>query len=356
MKSNPVLRLTFGIILTALLVASLILSSVRNRAAQKTVFGDFFFDTYVSFTLYGCEDISARDELLTECTRYEQIFSATAENSELFLLNSLEWAPDALSGAMVVPISKELYECMSLAQKYCLITEGRYNIAVRPITELWDFSSSSGHNIPDISALSTAVDSVLSASYTLNDNSAFKNSDGSTALYTITLKTPGIRFDLGSVAKGYIADNLHDYILDNGIAESAIIDLGGNICCVGAKPNFGIRRTTSFAIGIQAPFSPVGTATMDVSVTDKSVVTSGIYQRYFTEKGILYHHILDATTGYPAGSDVVSVSVISDSSARADILSTVCFILGEEKARALLSEEGADAIFIYEDGSYSTTY
>lgn len=354
MKQRPVARLVIGAVLAVLVVASIVIPLVRQRTAAKTVFSGFFFDTYVSFTLYGCKDEASKDTLLDLCSYYEDIFSATKEGSELYNINTLEWKPSA-DGSMTVDISRELYDCFELTGQYCGITGGRYNVAIRPVCELWDFSEHSDKTVPDASSIASALAHVTS-DYFISKVTDNQSEEERASQYRLTLRSPGLRFDFGSVAKGYIADRLHDYILDNRIAKAAVIDLGGNIRCVGSKPGTGIRPDRAFTIGVQTPFSPVGVSTVNVDVRDKSVVTSGIYQRYFTYNGQIYHHILDATTGYPAGSDIVSVSIIDSSSARADVLSTVCFILGEDRARELLAREGADAIFIYSDGTFSKTY
>lgn len=350
------LRIIIPACLALFVAAGLICSIVKSRSAQKTVFSGFYFDTFVNITLYGCKSADAPKDILKICEYYDHIFSATDQNSELYRLNTAPWTPDS-NKSMSVIISKELYDCILLAGRYYDVTNGRYNVAVRPLTELWDFGENSGRHIPGAQMLTTAVDSIATPSdYDLSVVTPPGSDSTASDIYRIYLHKPDIRFDLGSVAKGYVADALRDYIVERSAAKAAVIDLGGNILCVGAKPSTDIRPDRDFTIGIQAPFSISGVATVDVSVRDKSIVTSGIYQRYFMNGGKLYHHILDATTGYPADSDVVSVSIIDSSSARADVLSTVCFILGEEKARALLKKEGADAVFIYSDGSYSTTY
>ena len=155
----------------------------------------------------------------------------------------------------------------------------------------------------------------------------------------------GMQLDLGAVAKGYIADRIKDYLLEQGV-ESAIIDLGGNILCVGSRPG-----GDPFRIGLQRPFASHSETVATVEITDKSVVSSGIYERYFEEDGVLYHHILNPETGYPYDNGLVSVTIISDESVDGDGLSTSCFALGLEKGMELINSlPDVQAVFITEDG------
>lgn len=150
--------------------------------------------------------------------------------------------------------------------------------------------------------------------------------------------------DLGAIAKGYIADQVKTYLKKQGI-KHAIINLGGNVDVIGTKPD-----GSKYNIGIQKPFDESGEAITSVQLKDQTVVTSGIYERYFKKNGKLYHHILDPRTGYPCENNLYSVSIITDSSTKADALSTTCFLLGYEKGMELIqSMDGVEAIFITDD-------
>ena len=141
-----------------------------------------------------------------------------------------------------------------------------------------------------------------------------------------------------------MADYLKDYLISEGV-ESALINLGGNILTLGSKPD-----GTSFNLGIQKPFDKQGTAITSVKVTDSSVVSSGIYERYFEVDNTLYHHILDTTTGYPCDNNLLGVTILSEKSVDGDALSTSCFVLGlDDGVKLIKSLEGVEAIFITED-------
>ena len=127
--------------------------------------------------------------------------------------------------------------------------------------------------------------------------------------------------------------------------ESALINLGGNIYVLGNKEN-----NQPFSIGIQDPTKPRGNSIGNIKVSNKSVVTSGIYERYLEKNNKIYHHMLDPHTGYPFDNSLSSVTIISDKSIICDALSTTTFGLGVEKGLKLVeSLDGVDAIFITKD-------
>ena len=149
--------------------------------------------------------------------------------------------------------------------------------------------------------------------------------------------------DLGFIAKGYIADKMKEYLLSNGV-ESALINLGGNVLTIGNKPD-----GSPYILGIQEPFSNGQSSIPNVSIRDKSLVTSGVYERYFYEKDTLYHHILDTKTGYPIDNDLLGVTILSESSMEGDAYSTICLCLGLEDGMKLIEKtEGLEALLIHE--------
>ena len=162
---------------------------------------------------------------------------------------------------------------------------------------------------------------------------------------TVTLNDPQAAIDLGFIAKGYIADKLKEYLLSRGV-ESACISLGGNVITIGEKPD-----GSPFRIGIQEPFSADGTSIGTIDIQDLSVVTSGIYERCFYEDDILYHHILDTATGYPVENELASVTIICDSSTKADALSTSCLCMGLENGRQYLDRAKVEYLLITKDGT-----
>ena len=164
--------------------------------------------------------------------------------------------------------------------------------------------------------------------------------------HSIRFLKEGMLIDLSAVGKGYISEKVASYFRDNG-AESAIINLGGNVYALGRHP--GGRP---WKIGLQNPDSERGGYYSTVECTDEAVVTSGGYERFFIdEDGTVYHHILDSDTGYPSSSDIISSSIISNDATLADMLSTACFVSGSEKAVAMAEYYGVKAVFLTKDGS-----
>ena len=166
---------------------------------------------------------------------------------------------------------------------------------------------------------------------------------------TAYLPRPGMRLDLGALAKGYIADKVKALLLERGV-KSGVIDLGRNILLIGEKPG-----GAAFSIGVQSPMNS-GDLLRVLSLRDMSLVTSGTYERYFEQDGKRYHHVLDPFTGFPADTDLSAVTVLSDSSLWGDALSTACLLLGVDDGLKLIdSIPDAEALFVRTDGTVVTS-
>ena len=164
----------------------------------------------------------------------------------------------------------------------------------------------------------------------------------------VTLADDAAAIDLGGIAKGFIADKMKEYLVSQGVT-SGLINLGGNVLVIGAKES-GQDAGGAYKIGIQRPFDETGQPIAAVQIKDQTVVTSGVYERYFEKNGRLYHHILDVESGYPYENELFSVSIICPSSADADALSTTCFALGLDQGMELVeSLENTEAVFITSD-------
>lgn len=279
-------------------------------------------NTVITITLYDSNDTSILDGAFALCNHYETIFSRTLESSELYQLNH--------SGKLTNTISNDLAELIQSGLKYSQLSNGAFDISIAPVSSLWDFTAETPV-IPDAGSITQALSFVGYDHFTLDGN-------------TITKKDSNDALDLGAIAKGFIADRIKEYLLAHDV-HSALINLGGNILCVGDK------NGEDFTIGIQAPFKDRNITLDSLSLSNKSVVTSGIYERYFTEDDTFYHHILNPATGYPYENDLSSVTIISDKSVDGDALSTMCFALGLEKGMEYINEhEEFDGIFVTRDG------
>lgn len=282
----------------------------------------FYLNTVVTVTLYDDSDPALITECFDLCRQYEQEFSRTAEGSALYQLNH-----DTASERQ---LSKDLQSLVMTGLSYYERSNGLFDITVAPLSDLWQFSSASP-TVPDDTALREALNHVDASKISLNGD-------------ILHYEDTSVQLDLGGIAKGYIADRLKEYLVEHGVT-SALIDLGGNILCIGAKPD-----GSPFRVGIREPFAPQGSSITIAEVSDLSVVTSGVYERCFTEGEILYHHLLDPKTGYPFSTGLNSVSIISEASVDGDALSTVCFALGIEKGMELInSMPDVYAVFVTEN-------
>lgn len=316
----------------------------------------FAFDTTYTITLYQGGSQELLNACIRKCAEYEQIFSRTTENSELYKINQLSrlYAKEAgtltenmdlslenentefpeyqlqSDGSLKIAVSRDLAALIQEGLRYGEISKGKFDISIEPLSSLWNFTAENPL-VPDEEEIQHALPRIDYHQLSLEQG-------------YLTIETPGVCIDLGGIAKGYIADCLKDYLLEQGV-QSGIINLGGNILCIGEKAD-----GSAFRIGIQHPFADQNKSIAVVAVTGCSVVSSGIYERYFMEKDKIYHHILDPKTGYPRENDLMAVTIISEKSVDGDGLSTTCFGLGvEEGIKLINSMDGVTAVFITKD-------
>ena len=314
-------------ILTLILAASLFLSGCsglpsESKSSQDLSYTDMLFDTVIKIQILDSSDEQVLDGLKKLCKKYDTMFSTTNENSELYKLNHANGSPVTVSGETARLIREGIH--------YSELSDGAFDLTIEPVSALWDFKADNPE-VPSPDAIAEAVSHVDYTKISMDGN-------------TVTLGDPKAGIDLGAIAKGYIADQVKKYLKKNGVRH-AIINLGGNVDVIGTKLD-----GSKYNIGIQKPFDESGEAITSVQLKDQTVVTSGIYERYFKKNGKLYHHILDPRTGYPCDNNLYSVSIITNSSTKADALSTTCFLLGYKKGMELIdSMDDVDAIFITND-------
>ena len=290
---------------------------------------DFLFNTVVSVTLYDSSDSSILDDVMALCKEYENIFSKTLETSELYRINH------RAENEQTITVSEPMAKLLEKGLFYCRLSDGAFDITVEPLTSLWNFTDGE-KKVPDPAAIDAAASRVGYENLSLSGN-------------TLTFLSPDTTIDLGAIAKGYIADQVKSFLLERGV-KSAIINLGGNVLCVGGKPDGG-----PFRVSLQKPFAEYSETLETLDIYDLSVVTSGVYERYFEEDGKLYHHILDPSTGWPYDNGLIAVTVLTEESVDGDALSTTLFSMGLEKGKALAeSLDGVYACFI--GGDYEITY
>ena len=327
-----------------MLVALLCACTANERKSAKGTF--FMFDTVISVTLYGTDDNALVEDCRHFLEGFEDIFSATRETSEVYRINHAEWSKDRDD-----EISKDLYTSITRSLEWCRKTDGRFDITIRPVSELYDFSAED-FKPPIFDDIKERLKRVSYKAVNVYEK------DGK---YYLHRDMAGMMLDLGAVSKGYIGDRLKEHILSLGV-NSALIDLGGNICCVGKKTD-SENGNVPFRIEIYNPFAGVTDDNSDknnsngivpcvLNADDLCVITSGIYQRTANVDGLTYHHLLDARTGLPVEGNVESVTVICREGIIGDILSTSAFLMAEEGLCIALPED-TGVVILYKDGTYA---
>ena len=300
----------------------------QNAPLSKT---GFFLDTVVTIKIYEQVPESIFTDIFNMIESIEKKMSIHIKNSEASMINEK-------AGISYVKVSPETFYVIERGKYYSSLSDGHFDISIGPLVQLWGIGSE-GAKVPSQKEIDTALSKIDYNKILLN------KADSS-----IKLAEQGMIIDLGGIAKGYVADEIAKYLKSKGI-KSAIIDLGGNVYALGAKSG-----DNPWSIGIQNPFEPRGKHIGVLKLKDKTVVTSGVYERFFEENGKRYHHILSPFTGYPVENSLASVSIIADKSIDADGLSTTIFSLGLKEGSVLIETlDGIDAIFVDIDSNVYVT-
>lgn len=310
-------------ILAFAVAASLLLGGCsRPDDKDNQTYTDTLFDTVISVQILDPVDKSVIEGCEKLCKEYDTKFSTDNEESEIYKINHAKKKAVEVSDDTITIIKKGIY--------YSELSKGAFDITIGSVSNLWDFHAEKP-KVPSSKKIKRARSHVNYRNIVIRDN-------------TVRLTDSRTRLDVGAIAKGYIADRLKDYLQKEGV-NHAIINLGGNVQTIGTKTD-----GSDYNIGIQKPFDESGQPITSVKVADKSVVTTGTYQRYFEKNGKLYHHILDPSTGYPCENNLSSVTIITKSSLTADALSTTCFLLGYEEGMKIVNQlDNVDAVFITDD-------
>lgn len=326
MKNRKTLFLfSIGLLLVTLLGFAAVYKQ-KQQTDEPISATAFKLNTVVTVNIYDSKDKKLLDDVMKLCDQYEKLFSRTLNSSEIFQLNNQTLKQE--DGAFV--LSPETAQLVSKGLYYGKLSNGAFDITIAPVSSLWDFTSEE-KQVPSDENIQTSLPFVNYENVSIDGNK-------------LTFEKEGMGLDLGAIAKGYIADKMKEFLVSKGI-KSATINLGGNVLCIGKKTD-----SSPFRIGIQKPFADRSETIAVLDIEDKSVVSSGIYERYFEKDGTFYHHILNPTTGYPYNNHLVSVTIISDQSVDGDGLSTSCFALGLEKGLELINSiPNVHAIFITDD-------
>lgn len=278
----------------------------------------FLMDTVCSIRAGGKNARAAADAAFERAEEIADAVDYFSDASEVAAVNSAKAdVPTTVSDdtAAILRAAIEIYKS----------SDGAFDITTAAVKDLWQFSDGA-HQPPSPADIGSALKNVGSDKIMLNENTVTKLSDN-------------IKIDLGGAAKGYAVDCAKSVLEKYGV-DYALIDFGGSIGVVGKNP---ARADGKWSVGLQKPFGRSGEYTKVIEITDKSVVTSGTYRRFFEWDGKIYHHIIDPKTGYPSDSGIAGVSIICDSALLADCLSTAYLVMGRERGENLVSRYGASA-------------
>ncbi len=228
---------------------------------------------------------------------------------------------NAAAGTAAVAVSADTFEVIREAVAFSRLGDGRFDLTVGPLVKLWGIGTDVAR-VPARDEIAAALALVGWRDVELSEPDA-----------TVFLHRAGMAIDLGAIAKGYAADEAAVVLAAGGVT-TALIDLGGNLLTLGAKPDGSPWR-----IGLQDPDPSVPRGT-HIGVVEfegsRAVVTSGTYERYFVRDGVRYHHLLDTATGSPVANGLVAVTIFTARSFEADGWSTLVFASGLERGRALV--------------------
>lgn len=254
----------------------------------------------------------------------ENLLTVNRSPSEVMAINQA-------AGSHPVVVSPLVFDLIARARDVSILEGSLFNFTIGPLVKRWKIGFQ-GDSVPPADELAALL-SLTNPHHVVLDRQA----------RSVFLQRRGMEIDLGAIAKGYIADRVRDYLRQQGV-EQALINLGGNVQTVGGAAEQG------WAIGLKQPFGEPDALIGVINVEGKSVVTSGVYERYFELNGQRYHHILDPRTGYPLDNELLSVTIISGDSIDGDIWTTLLYGMGVENSLACLQQiPDIEAVFVTRD-------
>lgn len=318
----------------ALVLLVAIGSAAMLRRVEKPLNAtSFLMNTVVEYSLYGKNAAAAQAAVEQTLRDLENKTSMYITDSEIGQLN-------ANAGGDFVSLSEESFALLARSAGYGSQSDGVFDVTIAPLTALWNVTAES----PQIPAQAE-----IDALRTLVDYRDIQLSAEKSPALSARLARKGQAVDVGGIAKGFACDLARRAATENGVT-SGYLSIGGNIMVIGAKPD-----GAPFRFGVRDPRGGVNDYVGVVSLPDSTMATSGDYERFFEQDGVRYHHILDPSTGYPAQSDLLSVSVVTPDGALADYLSTYLFIKGRDFALAHLDDLNCGLILIDKDKNIYTS-
>ena len=267
--------------------------------------------------------------------------TAAAIQSAAEALTSGIAAVNARAGIEPVKVRPDIIDVLEKAQYFSEISGGAFDPTIGPLVRLWGIGTDEAR-VPDYYEIANTLKLVNRREVIIDREAG-----------TVFLLSGGMALDFGAIAKGFAVDEAVRIARKAGV-KRGIFDFGGDIYVLGRRGQG--RDKSPWRIGIQNPLNERGEYIGVLQAVDKSVVTSGVYERFFESDGKYFHHILSPETGYPVDSGLLSVTVVADKCADADALSTAVFVLGFERGRALINSiPDTEAIFIFDDNNIIIT-
>ena len=332
MKKNSMVKAMLAILIVSFLIVGCgKTSNTKERELTDKPFErtEFLMGTVVKVTIYNKDKKAALDAAFNRIEELAGLITVDGvnEGSEVEKINEQ-------AGVEPVQVSDDLYYLLKAAYDYSKSTAGSFDMTIGPITELWHIGFDDAKK-PEQSEIDAAL--------TLIDYSKVEFDDEAQTVY---LPEKGMRIDLGAIAKGFITDEVVDVLKEYEV-DTAIVDLGGNIYVLGDSAR---GEDVGWNVGIQDPFETRGKIIGSLVLSNKSIVTSGIYERFIEVDGVNYHHLMNPENGYPFDNELAGVSVITKKSIDGDGLSTSLFSKGlKEGMKYVNTLEDVDAIFVTKD-------
>ncbi|WP_225048681.1 FAD:protein FMN transferase [Lacticaseibacillus kribbianus] len=263
----------------------------------------------------------------------EHRFSANADDSDLAAVNRA-------AGVQPVAVAPDLFALIRIGREQSLVPHSALDIAIGPLVQTWRIGFANARH-PDAAEIAAKLPLVDPAAIELDE-----------AARTVFLPVPGMKLDLGALAKGFFADQITAMWQTAG-ATAGFIDLGGNVKTFGQAPD---HEDGAWRVGIQNPFLPRGNQALTLRIQDRSLVTSGIYERSLTWHGRRFHHVLDRHTGYPIATDLASITIVSAQSLDGELWTTHLFATPAAAIIARLNQvPDLDAVVITQAGDMAMT-
>jgi len=337
-------------IISCILVLIAILTLLSGCAPQSVQVSDtrLLMDTYASITIHGDVDSQLLDDAFALVEELEGLFSITIEGSDVWRINN--------AGGEPVEVDERTIEVIKAGLEFAELSDGMFDITIGRLTQLWDFGAVDDDTqplqsrVPNVEELEEALRTITQGYTNANTSEDVVPGITISTSNTIQLTNPDAWIDLGAIAKGFIADTVAEFLVEQGVS-GAVINLGGDIVAVGNR-----QDGSPWQIALQSPFDDSSEWIGVVGASDVAVVASGIYERQFEEDGIIYHHILDPTTGMPVITDVVSAIIISENALIGEGLSTIAVLVGSERAPTLFDQVQGfiGAVIILDSGEVLT--